>query len=50
MDKLLELLESANNIKSITYDKGSGLWEITYFVGKSDVMASDLLLDFLENG
>lgn len=49
MELLLELLESATNVKSLHYDKDKNEWRIEYYNGEPNEMPSEILLDFLEN-
>lgn len=51
MNKLIEALEAATNVKTCCYNADTKKWVITY---KNDLppdeLESDILIDFLENG
>jgi len=53
MQELLDAIEYANNVKSLTLDTDSGLWTIEYknflTVLSSDIVETENLIDHLYN-
>lgn len=50
MEELIEILESVNNVLSISFDNINKMWTITYKNGlHPDTMSSDLIIEFLQN-
>lgn len=51
MNELLEALDAATNVKTVTYDNETKEWTVTYKNGLNpDKMPSEVLIDFLNNG
>ncbi len=49
--ELVEAVDSASNVKSISYDSDEKLWTISYKDNSSeDKLDTEDLMDFMENG
>lgn len=50
MKELMEAIDMADGVKTITYDRNKGKWLITYqYDALHDWVDSDVLIDFLNN-